>query len=144
VSSNSLPATDFQPTVLIVDDYEPHRYSLGRMLENAGLKVVQAATGEECLQKAKDVDVILLDIHLPDISGFEVCKRLRAQAETRTIPIVHHTSTYNKESAEAESWTAGANQYLSHPVEPTLLIARLRQLAQIYLLEKTDPPDTED
>ena len=62
VSSNSLPPTDFQPKVLVVDDYEPHRYSLGRMLENAGFKVVQAATGEECLQKAKDVDVILLDI----------------------------------------------------------------------------------
>jgi len=143
VSSNSLPPADFQPTVLIVDDYEPHRYSLGRMLENAGLKVVQAATGEECLEKAKDVDVILLDIHLPDISGFEACKRLRAQADTKTIPIVHHTSTYNKETAEAESWTAGANQYLSHPIEPTLLIAKLRQLAQIYILERTDPAATE-
>lgn len=141
VSSNSLPAKDFKPTLLLVDDYEPHRYSFSRMLERSGFKVIQAASGEECLQKAKDADVILLDIHLPDISGFEVCRRLRAQPETKAIPIVHHTSTYKSEEAEAESWTAGANQYLSHPIEPTLLTSKLRQLAQIYLLERDEPAD---
>ena len=139
VSSNSLPEMDFQPTVLLVDDYEPHRYSLSRMLEHSGFKVMQAATGEECLEKAKDADLVLLDIHLPGISGFEVCRRLRAQEDTKTLPVVHHTSTYKNDAAEAESWTAGANQYLSHPIEPKLLISTLRQLIQVYLFEKKEP-----
>jgi CheY-like chemotaxis protein len=143
VSSKNLPTMSFQPTVLLVDDYEPHRYSLSRMLENSGFRVIQAANGEECLQKAKDADLVLLDIHLPDISGFEVCKQLRAHDDTKTIPVVHHTSTYKNDAAEEESWTAGANQYLSHPIEPKLLISTLRQLIQIYLLQKTEPSASE-
>lgn len=117
------------PTIVNVDDSEIPRYTVSRILRHAGFNVQEAATGEEALTLAKAVpDLILLDINLPDISGFEVCRRLKAAPETAGIPVVHLTNIYRDHDSRELSLRLGANDYLTHPVEPEPLVALLRKL----------------
>src|ERR1700683_3805292 len=77
-------------TILVVDDNEPARYALRRMLQIHGYVVEEAATGAETLRAAeKRPDLIILDIRLPDLNGYEVCRRLKASPRTALIPVLH-------------------------------------------------------
>ena len=83
--------------ILNVDDNEAGRYATSRALTQAGFRVVEAATGEhavELARAARAFSLIVLDINLPDMSGFEVCARLRADPRTAAMPVVHLTATY--------------------------------------------------
>jgi CheY-like chemotaxis protein len=117
--------------ILNVDDDEIQRYAISRLLSQAGFTVREAATGNEALRLATSKpDLILLDINLPDISGFEVCKRLKASPETATIPVVHLTNTYRDEASKAMSRELGAEEYVTHPVEPGQLFSKLRAIIE--------------
>jgi CheY-like chemotaxis protein len=125
ISWNIMPLTGC--TIVEVDDYEPHNYVLSRMLEHAGCKVLRAFTGCEALELAlKKPDAILLDINLPDIDGFEVCRRLSEDPLTRKIPVVFHTATYQHSSAKERAERVGAKAILFFPVEGNQLIAVLQ------------------
>ena len=77
-------------TVLAVDDNDAIRYSVVRRLRDAGFHVIEASTGAEALRLAKQEPVLItLDINLPDIDGFEVCRRLKSDPATREIPVLH-------------------------------------------------------
>ncbi len=126
--------------VLHVDDTESHRYSVSRLLTHAGFEVCDASTGAEAIAKAADQspDLILLDVNLPDMNGFEVCRRLKQNPETATMTIVHLTaSSTNQESAE-QSVQVGADGFLTEPFVPAELIARLRSFLQLRYLSE-DP-----
>ncbi len=122
--------------VLNVDDVEPNRYSITRLLSRAGFQVTEAANGRETfLQVSSDhPDLVLLDIHLPDIDGYEICKLLKANPETSDIAVVHLTSTAKNAGAEARSRTVGADGYLTHPMAPAFLVSRVRDLLQAKFL----------
>ena len=80
-------------TILVVDDEESHRYTTRLMLQDAGFQVREAATGQEALQLAEErPDVVILDLHLPDIGGVEVCRILKAAPGTAAIPVLHVTA----------------------------------------------------
>ena len=114
-------------TILEVDDCEAHNYALSRMLENAGAKVLRAATGSEALlQAAKHPNAILLDINLPDINGFEVCQRLKNDPETASIPVVLITAHHQYEAAHSHAESIGARTILYYPIEQDQLYAVLR------------------
>ncbi len=120
-----MPLTGY--TVLEVDDFEPHNYAMARMLENAGSKVLRARTGEEALAlAAQKPDAILLDVNLPDLNGFEVCRRLKSDPATANIPVVFLTATYQHASAKAMAESVGAKSLLFYPVEKNQLLAVLR------------------
>src|ERR1700760_3594753 len=88
ISSN--PIDNSQVKILAVDDNEALRYSLVRSLRDAGYQVMEAKTGTEALALAAQVpDLITLDVNLPDIHGFEVCKRIKSDPATSHIPILH-------------------------------------------------------
>ena len=92
---NSHPADNSSITILTVDDNEALRYSLARSLREAGYKVTEAANGEDAIALAsKNPDLITLDINLPDMSGFDVCRRLKTDTRTSHIPILHISSTF--------------------------------------------------
>jgi PAS domain S-box-containing protein len=76
---------------LCVDDQETDRHTRGRILRNAGFQVVEAADGASALRLAAEVEpcLVLLDVRLPDLNGFEVCKRLRSDPRTSSIPVLH-------------------------------------------------------
>jgi CheY-like chemotaxis protein len=117
-------------TILNVDDADIPRYTITHILEHAGFRVKEAVNGADALRLAKTLpDLILLDIHLPDMSGFEICTQLRKWPETAKIPIVHLTNTCRDDASRQRALELGANDYLTQPVEPEPFIALLRKLA---------------
>ncbi len=111
-------------TILVVDDNPATRYSTRRFLRAAGFAVVEAATGGEAIACAQaGVDAVVLDVNLPDIDGFEVCRRLRTSDRTRRVPIIHLSATFAADADKVHGLNAGADGYLTHPIEPPVLIA---------------------
>ena len=105
------------PTVLVIDDEESHRYTTRLMLQGSGFDVKEAATGYEGLRLAADLPaVIILDLHLPDISGEEVLRRLRADPRTAGIPIVVVSADATSASLDRLR-AAGADAYLTKPLD---------------------------
>ena len=123
--SNDALTFDSRPaTVLVVDDNPATLYSTSRFLRAAGFEVVEAATGEEALKRAEEgADVVILDVNLPDIDGFEVCRRLRSGDKTGRATIIHLSATFAADMDKVHGLDAGADGYLTHPVEPPVLIA---------------------
>ncbi len=115
-------ATRGRFAVLVVDDTEAARYSVARTIREAGFQAVEAAGGAQALTLAPYVSAIILDLHLPDIHGLEVCRLLRAQPSTAHVPIIHITAVYVEEEQRDQSRNAGADGYLVAPVEPGALV----------------------
>jgi PAS domain S-box-containing protein len=114
--------------ILVVDDNAAAMYATSRVLKAAGYEIFQATTGAAALDVAARADLIVLDVNLPDIDGFEVCRRLRAKPETAQIPILHLSATFTNAQDFALGFEAGADSYLTRPVEPPVLIATVRTL----------------
>ena len=113
-----------QPNVLlVVDDDEAKRYIMATWLRRAGYTVIEAATGREGLARAGEAELILLDVHLPDISGFDVCRQIKADPRTAAIPVIQVSATAVAVSDRAQGLTQGADAYLVDPAEPEELLA---------------------
>ena len=124
------------PTVLVVDDNATARYSMARMLRAAGFNTVETAGGAEALELAqKGVSAVVLDVHLPDLHGFEVCRLLRSQAATATLPVIHVSAVHVKPEDQASGLRTGADAYLLSPVEPPVLVATLEALIRTRVFE---------
>ncbi len=117
------------PFVLIVDDEADLASLVEFNLQQAGLETAVALTGERALElaKARVPDVVLLDLMLPDISGKEVCRRLRADLKTREVPIVMLTAR-GEETDRVEGFEVGADDYVSKPFSPRELVLRLKAI----------------
>lgn len=116
-------------TVLVVDD-DPFITRLVRMkVEQLGHTVVTASDGEEGLRQAQEShpDLVLLDLMMPRMNGLEMCRRLRATTEGRTVPVVMLTAKAQERDVEA-GFAAGATDYLVKPFSPRELQARVRAL----------------
>jgi PAS domain S-box-containing protein len=126
-----------QTRVLIVDDAEASRYTLARMLTKARYAVTEAATGDDALrQAAAKPDLIILDVNLPDVSGREVCRRLKADPATASIPVLHLSASYVDSDNRAEGLEGGADGYLTYPVEPRELVATIEALLRARRAER--------
>ena len=125
-----------KPRILTVDDNAAGRYVTSRILQQNGFEVIEAATGREALRLAEELpDLVLLDVRLPDIDGFEVCKRIKAAPRTAAIPVVHLSATYVGGDAQAAGLEQGADGYLTHPVEPQVLVATLKAFLRLKAAE---------
>jgi len=113
-------------TILVVDDNPATLYSTGRFLRAAGFTIQQATTGQEALELAQaSPQAIVLDVNLPDIDGFEVCRILRNREMTARTPIIHLSATFVGTHDKVQGLESGADGYLTHPVEPPVLVATL-------------------
>ena len=113
-------------TVLLVDDEEDIVEVVSIPLEQEGYTVLKAFDGEEALEKATpDVDLIVLDIMMPGLDGYEVCKRLRSRAETETIPIIFLSAKIEEED-QVKGLMLGADDYLTKPVSPQVIMAHVK------------------
>jgi CheY-like chemotaxis protein len=121
-----------QVQLLLVDDDEAKRYVLGVWLRRAGYTVVEAATGQDALDLAASADLVLLDVNLPDISGFEVCRQIKADALTAAIPVIQVSATAVETADRAHGLSQGADAYLVDPVEPEELIATVSAALRYY------------
>jgi len=129
-----------KPRALVVDDFEPHRYSVRRLLQRSGFEVIEATNARECMDlAASNPDIFVLDIHLPDGNGFDLCRKLRANDSTASTPIVHLSSTATTAEAKEESRLVGADDFMTSPFDPDLLLVRLRSLVQAHMLTEEAP-----
>lgn len=118
--------------ILVVDDNLAGLYATSRILQHHGYEVEQAKNGKECLEKADgQPDVILLDVRLPDIDGFEVARRLKRNPMTMHIPILQFSASYRGNEHIVEGLESGADTYLTQPVEPLVLVATIKALLRI-------------
>jgi signal transduction histidine kinase len=123
--------------VLVVDDNEANRYAVGRTLRAAGFETSDASNGRQALELARtDPDVIVLDVNLPDVNGYEVVRELRGNPATAMIPILHLSASYMRDEDMVFGLDNGANAYLTHPIEPTVFVATIRSLLRVRRLEE--------
>ena len=116
-----------KPTVLVVEDETALVTLLHYNLEREGYRVLEARDGEEAMLVAAEEkpDVVILDWMLPQLSGIEVCRRLRTRQETRNIPIIMLTAR-GEETDRIRGLDTGADDYITKPFSMTELLARLR------------------
>ena len=124
--------TEDRTAVLVVDDVEAKRYLLGSWLRRAGYLVLEAATGEQALAQAKDADLVLLDIRLPDISGIEVCERIKADPRTAATPVVQVSAAAVSVADRVHGLNRGADVYLTDPIEEEELLATVLATLRYY------------
>ena len=115
-------------SVLVVDDNESSRYATARSLRAAGFHTVEAAAGAEALELAEFVSAVVLDVHLPDLLGFEVCRLLRSRPASAGLPIVYVSAMYVSQADQQHGMQTGGNAYMVSPVDPQALVATLDEL----------------
>lgn len=123
--------------VLAVDDDKPNLVVISKTLEPQGCHVITAASGPEALEKIRrsPPDVVLLDVMMPGQDGFEVCRQLKAQQETRLIPVIIITALQEKQDRIA-GIEAGCDDFISKPIDRMELIARVRALGKVKRLNE--------
>ena len=134
---------DFRPIdrsehqLLIIDDNPATRYATARQLGSAGFRTREAATGADGLAAADDsISAVVLDIHLPDIDGFDLCAILRSRPGTARLPVLHLTAAYVTDEDKVRGLDSGADAYLTRPVEPAVLVATVQALVRTRVAEE--------
>ncbi len=125
-------ATDAPATLLVVDDDEAKRYLMSAWLRRAGHTVIEAGTGHEALAQVGAAELVLLDVNLPDISGYEVCQRIKSDPATAAVPVIQVSATAVGVSDRAMGLARGADAYLADPSEPEELLAMVMAALRYY------------
>jgi signal transduction histidine kinase len=116
--------------ILVVDDNEPGLYHKSRTLRSAGYTILQARTGHEALRQVleRKPRLVLLDVKLPDVSGLEVCRRIKSDPETASVLVLQCSATFVAEEDTVRALEGGADGSLTEPVPPEVLLATVRAL----------------
>lgn len=123
--------------ILAVDDDEAKRYAWQRILSHAGFDVSIASTGGEALARLRDnPDLIILDVRLPDMSGTEVCKKIKGEPATSSIPVLHISASLITPEDRTAALEGGADAYLTEPVDPEELVASVKALLRMRRAEE--------
>jgi two-component system, cell cycle response regulator DivK len=114
--------------ILVVEDQEDNRIILRRLLSNAGYDLIEAVNGEDGVALALSTrpDLILMDIQLPVMDGYEATRRIKSNAELKSIPVIAVTS-YALSGDEAKARAAGCDAYVAKPFSPRQLLAKVRE-----------------
>ena len=128
---------DSEPTILVVDDTEDNLDLLEFALKRKPIKMLRATSGMACLALANEnkPDLILLDIQMPEMDGFETLKRLRANPETVKIPVIFLTAQKKDPESIAKGLALGADQYLTKPIDTEELLVRTKMLISLKKAE---------
>ena len=126
-----------QASILFVDDEEASRHSLTEVLRGAGFVAWEAATGAEALRLAAErPDLIILDVNLPDVDGFEVCRRIKGHPATAAIPVLHMSGAFVRAEDKLHALEEGADGYMIKPVEPHEVVATVKSLLRTHQAEE--------
>ena len=132
--------------ILNVDDYQPSLYARTKVLRQAGFVVLEAANGTHALQlmSERKPSLVLLDVNLPDMTGFEVCKRIRANPIIAGTTVVHISASSNLIQHQVYGLDSGADSYMVEPVEPEVLIATVKAFLRARQAEEALRRSNED
>ena len=124
--------------LLIVDDNATTRYAMRRVLERHGYQVLEAGTGSDGLALVAGAmpDALILDVNLPDMSGFDIARQLRTDPNTALLPLIHVSAASIETGDIITGLDAGGDAYLIHPVDPDVLLATLRTLLRVRDTER--------
>jgi signal transduction histidine kinase len=129
--------TDRKPRVLFVEDNIGKRYVIARQLRGAGFDIDEASTGQDGLALlSPHHDVAIIDIKLPDMLGWDLCKRIKSNPETAAVKVLELSATLATAEDRARGLELGADSYLVHPVELVELVAALRALIRLRNAER--------
>jgi PAS domain S-box-containing protein len=129
--------SDQPASILYVDDDEINRQALTWILRREGFRTREATTGSDALRMAEEhPDLIILDVNLPDIDGFEVCRRIKAHPSTAAIPVLHMSGVFVSTHDKTQGLEGGADGYLTKPVAPEEVVATVRSLLRIHHAEE--------
>jgi two-component system cell cycle response regulator DivK len=114
--------------ILVVEDQLDNRQILRDLLGNAGYELIEAENGEEALKAVvrQRPDLILMDIQLPIMDGYETTRRIKSNGDLKSIPIIAVTS-YALAGDDAKAFAAGCDAYVTKPYSPKLLLAKIRE-----------------
>lgn len=123
--------------ILLVDDYDIGRYSTKKTLESAGYQVIEADCGEKAIKlaRAEKPDLIILDVNLPDMNGFEVLKYLKGDKDTKDISVIHLSATCKDKDSKVFGIEEGADSYLVQPIEKEELLATIKAILRMKRAE---------
>ena len=123
--------------VLVVDDNPVTRYATARVLQAAGFVVREAGTGQDALGlAAADTAAVILDVNLPDMDGYQVCRQLRARTDTARLPVIHLSASHIMDQDKIRGVQSGADAYITHPADPALLVATVNALMRARAAEE--------
>jgi PAS domain S-box-containing protein len=126
------------PEILYVDDDEANRLAFRWVLRGAGFDTREATTGRDALRLAAEKpDLIILDVNLPDLDGFEVCRRIKAHPATAAIPVLHLSGVFVSPDDRSSALEGGADAYLTKPAEPRELVATVKALLRMHEAEES-------
>ena len=120
--------------ILVVDDNEASRYLTASWLRRKGHRVTEAATGRDALALVggQEFDAVLLDVNLPDMSGFDVCERIKGEPRSAAIPVIHVSATAIEAEDRTHGLDRGADAYLIEPIDPDVLVATVEAALRYY------------
>lgn len=126
--------------VLVVDDAEASRYIIASWLRRYGHQVSEASTGAAALallgldraDGGNDFEVVVLDVNLPDITGPDVCERIKSDPRTEALPVIHVSATAVEPFDRAHGLSRGADAYLTEPIDPDVLAATVSAVLRYY------------
>jgi signal transduction histidine kinase/DNA-binding response OmpR family regulator len=129
-TNGGAPAPAQDTLVLVVDDTEGNRYAVSRLLRGAGMRVREAENAAEAMQALGEAppDLVVLDINLPDASGFDICRTIKTTPSLGSIPVMHVSASYVTSADRAYGLEHGADAYLTHPLDPDVFVATARAL----------------
>ena len=126
------------PKILIVDDIPENLIALEQILKPYDYQVIRANSGNEALQHSlvHEFSLVLLDIFMPEMDGYEVAKHLQSTPNTKQTPIIFITANSQEESKIFEAYQTGAIDYLEKPINPTILLSKVKILINLYQAKK--------
>ncbi|MBM4443365.1 MAG: response regulator [Candidatus Rokubacteria bacterium] len=125
------------PLVLIADDGEAGRYATSRILGRAGYRVIEVASGREALEtiRRERPELVLLDVNLPDMSGLDVCRKIKEDPTLGGCLVVQISASFVRPSDAVRGLEAGADAYVTEPIDPNVLVATVNALLRMRRAE---------
>lgn len=120
--------------LLLVDDRPENLIALEGLLEDMGLDIFKATSGDEALRLTlkHDFAIVLMDVRMPDMDGYETAELMRATPKTGRLPIIFVTAAMKDSEHQFKGYEAGAFDYLLKPIEPTILRSKVRVFCELY------------
>lgn len=125
--------------ILVVDDQPENIYSLKKLLETKGFRVDTASSGEEALKKVlkRDYRLIILDVQMPGIDGFEVAETLSGYSKTKEIPILFLSAVNKDKKFITQGYASGGIDYMTKPIDPDILMLKVKTFSRLYEQKKS-------